>query len=193
MRIFDALTTLDPNEDWGYFKPMHNYPESKAENYRIYFGLYVQDYGIPKDKLEFLKQKCDPSIFENSKKYEYDLRTSNQEMRKKFVSKPFGTAKDVMGSKNPKKAKFPEWSVDGFFRKVSLKTRELNGKRVIQGMKVELEDGTVKAFGMEVNDTDDVQEFVVPEGQHIKDVLLKSGNYIECLIFKTLGTFEIEI
>ena len=49
----------------------------------------------------------------------------------------------------------------------------------IQGLKFELVDGTVEAYGMDVTDNANVDELVVPEGQHIKDVILRSGWYID--------------
>ena len=48
----------------------------------------------------------------------------------------------------------------------------------MQGLKFEFEDGTVEAYGMEINDETDVTELEVPKGQHIKDVVLRSEKYV---------------
>ena len=100
----------------------------------------------------------------------------------------FGTAQDVVNVQQGE-----SWSVEGPFQKIGIKSRIWDGRHIVQGLRVTLMDGTTKSFGIENDDTMNVVELEVPKGQHIKDVLLKSGNYIECLIFKTLGTFEIEI
>ena len=55
----------------------------------------------------------------------------------------------------------------------------------MQGLKFEFEDGTVEAFGMEINDETDVTELEVPKGQHIKDVVLRSEKYINQIGFTT--------
>ena len=38
---------------------------------------------------------------------------------------------------------------------------------------------------MDINDSTNVEELVVPEGQHIKDVILRSGWYIDQIGFRT--------
>ena len=52
-------------------------------------------------------------------------------------------------------------------------------------MKIELDDGTVQAFGMDTNDQKDVVDLEVPKGQHIQDVTMRNGWYIDNMLFRT--------
>ena len=84
-----------------------------------------------------------------------------------------------------KAKKSSEWSVEGPFHKISVKTRICNGLQIVQGLKFEFEDGTVEAYGMDINDETNVSELEVPKGQHIKDVVLRSEKYINQIGFTT--------
>ena len=68
---------------------------------------------------------------------------------------------------------------EGLIRKIGIKTRLWDDRKIVQGFKVTLVDGTTKAFGMTLNDGRNVEEFEVPEGQHIQSVILRSGWYID--------------
>ena len=48
-----------------------------------------------------------------------------------------------------------------------------------------MDDGSRHAFGMELNEDNNVVEFEIPRGQHIKEVILKSGLYIDQIGFVT--------
>ena len=67
------------------------------------------------------------------------------------------------------------WSLFGNFRKITFQVKE----RIVQGLKVVFEDGSVKSIGMESTNQENknqIVEFEVPENQHIKDVyVLKVG------------------
>ena len=99
---------------------------------------------------------------------------------KLFVSKPYGKAQDVS-----KKSNRFNWYIQGPFRKIGVKSRIWNGVQIVQGLKVELVDGTIKSFGMKIDDKKDVVELEIPKGQHIKDVILRSGWYIDQIGFRT--------
>jgi len=68
---------------------------------------------------------------------------------------------------------------EGLIRKIGIKTRLWDDRKIVQGFKVTLVDGSTKAFGMTLNDGRNVEEFEVPEGQHIQSVILRSGWYID--------------
>ena len=98
-----------------------------------------------------------------------------------FDTGPYGSASDVI-----QRQQGFGWFVKGPFRKIGIKSRIWAGDtRIIQGLKFELVDGTVEAYGMDVTDNANVDELVVPEGQHIKDVILRSGWYIDQIGFTT--------
>merc|ERR1719414_1396514 len=52
-------------------------------------------------------------------------------------------------------------------------------------------DGTTKSFGMENDDTMNVVELEVPKGQHIKDVMVRSGWYIDQIGFRTNENIQL--
>ena len=97
-----------------------------------------------------------------------------------FLSKPFGKAQDVS-----RKANRLNWYIQGPFRKIGVKSRIWNGVQIVQGLKVELVDGTIKSVGMKIDDNKDIVDLEVPKGQHIKDVILRSGWYIDQIGFRT--------
>ena len=92
---------------------------------------------------------------------------------KLFLSKPYGKAQDVS-----KKANRFNWYIQGPFRKIGVKSRVWNGVQIVQGLKVELVDGTIKSFGMKIDDKKDVVELEVPKGQHIKAKICLTGDTI---------------
>ena len=97
-----------------------------------------------------------------------------------FLSKPFGKAQDVS-----RKVNRLNWYIQGPFRKIGVKSRIWNGVQIVQGLKVELVDGTTKSVGMKIDDNKDIVDLEVPKGQHIKDVILRSGWYIDQIGFRT--------
>ena len=97
-----------------------------------------------------------------------------------FLSKPFGKAQDVSRTANRL-----NWYIQGPFRKIGVKSRIWNGVQIVQGLKVELVDGTIKSVGMKIDDNKDIVDLKVPKGQHIKDVILRSGWYIDQIGFRT--------
>ena len=99
-----------------------------------------------------------------------------------FDTGPYGSASDV--PQNGQRG--DDWFIKGPFRKIGIKSRIWAGDtRIIQGLKFELVDGTIRAFGMDTSDSANVENLVVPEGQHIKDVILRSGWYIDQIGFRT--------
>ena len=93
---------------------------------------------------------------------------------------PFGSAQDVNHLQNG-----DYWCIKGPFRKIGIKSRFWDSHHIIQGLKFELADGAIEAFGMRKNDEANVEELEVPKGQHIRDVILRSGWYIDQIGFKT--------
>ena len=77
------------------------------------------------------------------------------------------------------------FSIHGVIRKIHIKTRYWGNTFCVQGIQVFLKDGTNHAFGMKENDMRDVTVLEVPKGQHIKNILLRSGWYIDKLGFMT--------
>ena len=84
------------------------------------------------------------------------------------------------------------WCIKGPFQKIGIKSRFSHGGiHVIQGLKFELADGTIEAFGMEKNDKANVEELEVPKGQHIRDVILRTGWYIDQIGFRTNENIQL--
>ena len=72
--------------------------------------------------------------------------------------------------------------VEGIFQKIAIKTTLWDGRKIVQGFRTTSFDGTTKACGMVADDVShDVEEFEVPEGQHIQSVILRSGWLIDCM------------
>ena len=96
-----------------------------------------------------------------------------------------GTAQDILRTLDVDSIK--SWAIKGNFRKISVKTRLWDEKKVIQGLRIGLEDGTVKAFGMDPNDEVNVVTLEVTPGYHIRDVTLRHGWYIDQIQFNLNG------
>ena len=79
------------------------------------------------------------------------------------------------------------WSIRGNIRKISIKTRLWDERNVIQGLRIELEDGTVKAVGMDPNDQVRVTTLEVTPGSHIRDLVIRHGWYIDQIKFNLDG------
>ena len=78
-----------------------------------------------------------------------------------------------------------KWSVEGLIRKINIKSRTLDGRKIIQGMTFFLENGETKSVGMDMNDLDQVDVLVVPPDQHIRDFIIRSDSYIDAIGFET--------
>ena len=78
-----------------------------------------------------------------------------------------------------------KWQIEGQIRKLNLKSRTWDGRCIIQGIQVFMENGETKAFGMELHDTVRVDSLEVPVGEHIKEFVVRSGFYIDAIGFKT--------
>ena len=84
------------------------------------------------------------------------------------------------------------WSAKGPFRKITVGTRMWDSPynfyprptKIVQGLILESVDGTVNSFGVG-GDGGFGEELVVPEGQCIKEVILKFGWYIDQIGFVT--------
>ena len=96
---------------------------------------------------------------------------------------------------NPDYHSQKHWIAIGPFRKITVKTRMWNSTRIVEGLSLESLDGTVNSFGMDghggvrVYLHELVEEFVVPEGQCIKEVKLRYGandmSYVDQIGFVT--------
>ena len=70
-----------------------------------------------------------------------------------FDTGPYGSASDVI-----QRQQGFGWFVKGPFRKIGIKSRIWAGDtRIIQGLKFELVDGTIRAFGMDTSDSANVE------------------------------------
>ena len=97
----------------------------------------------------------------------------------------FGTAQDVVNVQQGE-----SWSVEGPFQKIGIKSRIWDSHHIVQGLRVTLMDGTTKSFGIENDDTI-VVELEIPKGQHIKDVMVRSGWYIDQIGFRTNENIQL--
>ena len=89
---------------------------------------------------------------------------------------------------------FDDFRIEGMIRKIGIKTRFLDDPiiEIVQGIQITLNDGTERAFGMELNDRQSVAELEVPEGQLIKSVIVKSGWFIDSLELVTNTGFRLK-
>ena len=92
----------------------------------------------------------------------------------------FGSHNDVVKTENHQK-----WQIEGQIRKLNVKSRTWDGRCIIQGIQVFMENGETQAFGMDLHDTVRVDSLEVPVGEHIKDFVVRSGFYIDAIGFKT--------
>ena len=153
---YQIFPTLDSNEDWNF---------SEISKKRLYFALFVRnatDFDIPEDKFEILKQKFGPPYAAPPIDVESIIRDCASEMKKMLTLGVYGSASDILQTCNL--GSMVTWSINGIFRKFSFKTRLWDHREIIQGMKIELDDGSVQAFGMDTNDHRDVVDLIVPKG-----------------------------
>ena len=180
VRLFEALTNFNPHEDWNF---------SETTKKKIWFTIHDQDllsgqksYDITADLVSRILEQISfspQSLLYESQIFKKQMSVCSQMKKKLFKSLPFG--KGCMdGSWS-----YPEWSVEGVFRKIGVKTRYWEGHHIVQGLKITMDDGSRHAFGMEFNEDNNVVEFEIPRGQHIKEVILKSGLYIDQIGFVT--------
>ena len=80
---------------------------------------------------------------------------------------------------------YESWQIEGLIKKINIKLRSWEGKKVIQGIQVFLENGETQAFGMKLNDNYLVETLAVPSNQHIKFFYIRSGAYIDAIGFET--------
>ena len=92
----------------------------------------------------------------------------------------FGSHNDVVKTENHQK-----WQIEGQIRKLNVKSRTWDGRHIIQGIQVFMENGETKAFGMELHDTVRVDSLEVPVGEHIKEFVVRSDFYLSAIGFKT--------
>ena len=165
-----ALEKVDSKEDWNV---------SLLTRRRIHMFLSrMADDSITEEYKNVLQKYPLPKGEENLESFENypDLLLGNHQIYSSDVT--YGKATNVRDFSR-------ELSVRGNFRKIGVKTRLWDNRLIIQGLKIELENGDIKTLGMDVSDTRNVTELVVPQGQHIKDVFLKSGWYIDEISFET--------
>ena len=82
--------------------------------------------------------------------------------------------------------------MEGPFRKIGIKLSD--DSQIVQGLRIELVDGSVRSFGIGSNYDDEIDNIVdleVPKGQHIRDVNLRSGAYIDQIGFTTNENIQL--
>ena len=94
---------------------------------------------------------------------------------------PYGTHDDIKLFHG----NYESWQIEGLIKKISVKSRTWNGKQIIQGIQVFLENGETQSFGMKLNDAVQVETLEVPSNQHIKFFHIRSGSYIDDIGFET--------
>ena len=78
------------------------------------------------------------------------------------------------------------WKIEGQIRKINVKSRTFeSGHITIQGIQVFMENGETQAFGMDLNDTVQVDSLEVPAGERIKEFVVRSGWYLDAIGFRT--------
>ena len=78
------------------------------------------------------------------------------------------------------------WKIEGQIRKINVKSRTFeSGHITIQGIQVFMENGETQAFGMDLNDTVQVDSLEVPVGEHIKEFVVRSDFYLNAIGVKT--------
>ena len=62
------------------------------------------------------------------------------------------------------------WNVEGPFRKIGIKLDDNSDSQIVQGLRIELVDGSVRTFGISNHNDDekDIFDLEVPKGQHIR-------------------------
>ena len=88
----------------------------------------------------------------------------------------YGTAEDIRPNNIMQSEEF---NFEGIIRKIGIKTRFWDDRKVVQGFRITSADGTTKAYGMSLHDGRSVEEFEIPPGQHVQSVILRSGWYID--------------
>ena len=85
-----------------------------------------------------------------------------------------------------------QWNVEGPFRKIGIKLSD--DSQIVQGLRIELVDGSVRSFGIGSKYDDEINNIIdleVPKGQHIRDVNLRSGAYIDQIGFTTNENIQL--
>lgn len=80
------------------------------------------------------------------------------------------------------------FTATGPFAKISIKTMPFGFNQattIVKGIKTEMNNGTIQTFGMFENDTVGVSELIVPQGEHISEVKISYGWFIDQLGFVT--------
>ena len=74
------------------------------------------------------------------------------------------------------------WNVEGPFRKIGIKLDD-SDSQIVQGLRIELVDGSVRSFGISnhCDDEKDIFDLEVPKGQHIRQ---KNCQLAVCLLTK---------
>ena len=100
-----------------------------------------------------------------------------------------GSHNDIAKTKKIKDGKLtishPKWKIEGQIRKINVKSRTWDGKHIIQGIQVFMENGETQAFGMDLDDTVRVDSLEVPVGERIKEFVVRSGWYLDAIGFRT--------
>ena len=75
---------------------------------------------------------------------------------------------------------FEEWSVQGMIRKLKAKIHKPDSQ--LKGLEIQLQDSTIHSICMEEDNETRVVEFLVPDGQHIKNLMVheKRTNGLHC-------------
>merc|ERR1711976_57659 len=91
---------------------------------------------------------------------------------------PYGTHNDVALIQG----NHENWHIEGLVQKICVKSRhDWDGRHIIQGIQVFLENGETQAFGMDLNDTVSVETLEPPTKQHIRFIDISSGFYIDSI------------
>ena len=104
--------------------------------------------------------------------------------------KRLGSHNDVAKTKKIKDGKLtvshPKWKIEGQIQKINVKSRTWDGKHIIQGIQVFMENGETEAFGMDLHDNSfQVDSLEVPAGERIKEFVVRSGYYLDAIGFRT--------
>ena len=176
--VVAALNELNPEEEW-------NVSDETKLRMQASFNRSFGKLNLSREKQDFLcfkyeltlSQSVNPNRLEPP---EVDI-CGRADLKLNQVPAFWGSAANANGQE----ALTLRHSVKGNFRKIGVKTRQWDGRKIVQGLRLEFDTGEVKCIGMKDRDMVNVTQLIVPEGQHIKDVILKCGWYIDSIGFIT--------
>jgi len=88
---------------------------------------------------------------------------------------------------NAEHTKGKSFTMTGPFKKITVKSRKFEGRQIIAGIRTEAINGNIQEIGMDNDHPGQTTAYsmIVPEGEHIVDVQVKYGWYLDLIGFMT--------